>query len=225
MPLGLELDVPIVYIDPDVIALARVPSRPQDYRLGLVVSNYDGFIPFYFYPQDGVHSALQINPAGLATFIDGHTGHLARTEEWSPTRIHRLPCFRLDTILHGLQVSSVPFLKVDVQGFELRVLDGLANSLELIHFLQIEVRLTAVPLYADSPDKQQIVEWLTKRGFQLLLTQLHTWDQEADLIFVNTNYHGVKTPVSLSMIRRSSATQTTRRHPGILRRILKRRAR
>ena len=228
-PIGLELDIPIMFIDPDVAALANLPVRPQDRRLNVVAANYDGFIPFYFYPGDGVHSALKVDHAVVESFIDGHTGRSGLLEEWQTTRIEQLPCFRLDTIITALGVSSVPFLKVDTQGFELQVLEGLTGALESIQFLQVEVRLTSSALYTDSPDSEQVSKWVTDRGFRLVSTHPHTWGQEADLIFENPNYHGQKTQVSLSMLQHSRAMREsdqdsgfTRSHPHRIRRWLER---
>lgn len=65
---------------------------------------------------------------------------------------------RLDTLARGyLQSGTVPFLKIDTQGYEDRVLDGATDLLGKAKGLQLE--LSFVPLY----EGQQLFDALTER--------------------------------------------------------------
>ncbi|TKB92108.1 MAG: FkbM family methyltransferase [Nitrospira sp.] len=58
------------------------------------------------------------------------------------------------------------FLKIDTQGFTMKVLDGGEQALEAILGLQVEMSL--VPLYEGEPLIGEVVSFLQRRGFTLL---------------------------------------------------------
>jgi FkbM family methyltransferase len=58
-----------------------------------------------------------------------------------------------------------PFLKIDSQGFEGRILDGAAASLPRFHGVQLEMSL--VPLYEGQELFDEILHRLTSEGFEL----------------------------------------------------------
>ena len=55
------------------------------------------------------------------------------------------------------------FLKVDTQGYDLRVLAGATQTLERVHALQVE--LAVDPVYEGAPDLVESLGWLRSRGF------------------------------------------------------------
>jgi FkbM family methyltransferase len=57
-----------------------------------------------------------------------------------------------------------PFLKLDVQGYELETLRGAAKSLPRIHGIQVE--LSFVPLYEGGPLWMEVVEFMQDHGFR-----------------------------------------------------------
>lgn len=71
--------------------------------------------------------------------------------------IQRVPCHRLDSLVGD---EPVALLKLDVEGFELRVLEGASAILERHHPV----------LYVENDrleNSQSLVEWLLKRGYRL----------------------------------------------------------
>jgi FkbM family methyltransferase len=81
-----------------------------------------------------------------------------------------------------------PFLKLDVQGFELEALRGAERSLPKLVGVQCELSL--VPLYAGAPTHKQVMEHLEAAGFRLAGFEPALFDPEtaellqADGIFV-----------------------------------------
>lgn len=61
--------------------------------------------------------------------------------------------------------GETPFLKLDVQGFEMPVLEGAADVLDRLAGLQIELSL--VPLYSGETLLPDVVRYLGERGFTL----------------------------------------------------------
>jgi FkbM family methyltransferase len=76
---------------------------------------------------------------------------------------------RLDDFCARESISSVDFVKIDVEGAELQVLEGGKEAIEAYRpamLIEIEARHTA--RYGHSPE--DIVGWLLKRGYGM-----HTW--------------------------------------------------
>lgn len=73
---------------------------------------------------------------------------------------------RLDEVLcEVLGQTTAPrvWLKMDTQGYDLRVMDGAARALPLIVAIQSE--LSVVPLYSDMPDYVEALIYFRKLGF------------------------------------------------------------
>lgn len=80
--------------------------------------------------------------------------------------IERAPVSCLDTVACDyLKPDSVPFLKIDTQGYEDRVLGGAVQLLEKVKGLQLE--LSFVPLYDGQLLHDELVERLRAIGFAI----------------------------------------------------------
>lgn len=78
----------------------------------------------------------------------------------------RVPLRRLDTLAPDyLRQNSVPFLKIDTQGYEDRVLSGATSVLETTAGLQMELSL--VPLYKGQQLFRTFMDKLDAKGFDL----------------------------------------------------------
>lgn len=74
---------------------------------------------------------------------------------------------RLDDVFDQyVQTGEVPFLKLDVQGYELHVLEGATGIIDRIAGIQAEMSL--VPLYQDAPLYSEVVAWANAHGFSLM---------------------------------------------------------
>ncbi|MBU2213502.1 FkbM family methyltransferase [Patescibacteria group bacterium] len=82
---------------------------------------------------------------------------------------------RLDDMIDGTTISRPALLKIDAQGYEDRVLRGSEKTLQYIDAVLIEVSL--VPLYEGQWLKEDLCNWLTKKGFRYVETvhQHHTF--------------------------------------------------
>lgn len=74
-----------------------------------------------------------------------------------------VPVRRLDSYASELDLRPNVLLKIDVQGFEDEVLAGAEQVLRLTHLVQVEVSM--IPLYEDSPSFTDVLLWLERRGF------------------------------------------------------------
>jgi Methyltransferase FkbM domain len=74
-----------------------------------------------------------------------------------------VPVERLDAIIDKIVPSGRFFLKMDTQGYDLKVMKGAAGCLDRICMLQSEVAMK--PLYEGAPAYRESLEALEKLGF------------------------------------------------------------
>lgn len=78
----------------------------------------------------------------------------------------RVPLARLDTLARPfVSAGSVPFIKIDTQGYEDRVLDGATEVLSRAAGIQLELSL--VPLYEGQQLFRALLDRLEATGFEL----------------------------------------------------------
>jgi FkbM family methyltransferase len=93
--------------------------------------------------------------------------HVAAAPQSAYVGTERVRVARLDSIREEiLRPEERVFLKLDVQGFELAVLDGAAETLQQVEVLQTE--LSFFPLYAGDAPFAEVLNRLDDEGFNLL---------------------------------------------------------
>lgn len=92
---------------------------------------------------------------------------------------------RLDKVLLEQNVSKVDIVWLDVQGYELSVLDGFGDYLKSVDFMHLEA--AEIPYYKGHPDKEAVVNYLTTFGFDILHFELapNHPNREGDLYVIN----------------------------------------
>lgn len=77
---------------------------------------------------------------------------------------------RLDDIFGDhYRADDCAFVKIDAQGYEMRILEGAAESLPAIRGIQVEMSL--VPMYRGEARMTDLVTFLEERGFVLMSVQ------------------------------------------------------
>lgn len=93
---------------------------------------------------------------------------LQSTAKWRSVEIEDIEVRRLDDIFHAA-ISDLAeprvLLKMDTQGYDLRVFQGAAQSLRHIHALHSE--LSVVPIYAGMPHYIEALDTFERAGFEL----------------------------------------------------------
>lgn len=157
--LALRAAARIVAIEPapDSFGVLRERWEPRGVRCVHAAAGADsGEMDFHLYGGDMTHSALPPE-TGVSAGV-GWLGDIRRTI--------RVPVRRLDDVLGELAPEGpVHFLKIDVQGFEDRVLRGAPKTLDRTRSVLIEVHFNRV--YAGSCLADDVCVLLRERGFRL----------------------------------------------------------
>lgn len=108
---------------------------------------------------------------------------------------HRVPVRRLDGLWQELGLKASPdvgervLLKMDTQGWDIEVLEGLGERISAVTLIQTEI--AAAPLYDGAAALPEAVRYLNERGFDLLYLSPVNIDHgrlqvlEYDAVFVN----------------------------------------
>ena len=115
--------------------------------------------------EDGeaeIHVAANSVSSSLLPTLERHVTAAAdsRTERTEPVRT-----VRLDRDAGAeLEDARAPYLKLDVQGYELSALEGAAGVLDRL--VAVELELSLVPLYEGAPTLPALFEYLAPLGFK-----------------------------------------------------------
>jgi 2-O-methyltransferase len=93
---------------------------------------------------------------------------------------------RLDALARRCGLTVIDYIHMDVQGAELRVLDGAGALLDSVRVIWMEVE--AKPLYKDQPLKADVEKFMESRGFEKRLDTVGAIS--GDQLYVNTRYYG-----------------------------------
>ena len=100
-------------------------------------------------------------------------------------------CMRLDAY-DGIPARGTVFLKIDVQGFEIEVLQGATTLLPRLCAIQLELSL--VPLYQGAPVMTEVIRYLDERGFELFQLQPGFRDERDGRLLQADGYFVRRTP-------------------------------
>lgn len=97
----------------------------------------------------------------------------------------QVPITTIRQYLTDKEIEGVYLAKIDVQGYELKVLQGAGECLQKIDHIFVESAIQ--PLYEEAPDFTDIFRFLTEKGFHLMA--LRSWHRgnhvlmETDMLF------------------------------------------
>jgi FkbM family methyltransferase len=135
---------------------ARAGSDPRWVAHHVALGDAGGWLEMNVTAGDVFCSALA--PSAACATLFGASSRVLRTE--------RVPVLRLDELLPRLVPRErwhAVHLKLDTQGYDLRVLRGLGDGLGALTSIQTELSL--VPIYEQQPGYLEVLEFLRAAGF------------------------------------------------------------
>jgi FkbM family methyltransferase len=110
-----------------------------------------------------IHVAGNSQSSSVLGMLDAHSDAAPESRYLDKEKV---PLYRLDSLLPSyLSQDMVPFLKIDTQGYEDRVIKGAKGVLSQITGLQLEMSL--VPLYEGQKLYPEMMEVVSAAGFKL----------------------------------------------------------
>lgn len=172
----LHPDTPVYGFEPDVRDAARIAAALTNYHvLAVAVDEVDGLRDLRVNRIPGCSSLHPLDGDGLHAWPGGFNfAELGRLT---------VPTLRLDTFLDYAGVDTVQWLKIDTQGHDLAVLRSLGERLGDVVQIVIEVCVAAKGTYERMPSADDILDYLTARGFVLVDQHAQTQGFEENWTF------------------------------------------
>jgi FkbM family methyltransferase len=142
--------------------------------LPMAVSDTDGYANFLINSCDGSSSLVRMEESGLAHWKDFE--YAVKSEVFVQT-------VRLDTFMNLAELRSVDYLKVDAEGVDLRVIQSAGDRLKDIKRITLEVDVAPDRLYQGAPSRDEVIDFMTKREFQLVEFESQNAGRQENLTF------------------------------------------
>lgn len=162
-------------------SLARqVMTRAANFVvLPMAVSDSDGLSKFFINACDGSSSLVRMEEPGLAHWKD-----LDLTVHSTVV----VPTIRLDTFMKLSELQRIDYLKVDAEGSDLKVIQSAGERLEDIRKIKLEVDITPERLYEGAPSRDEVINFMVSRWFELTETELQNNGRQENLTFTRASH-------------------------------------
>lgn len=127
----------------------------------------------------------------LCPFNTGNSMFLEVTNYFGTTNyiIDHLPMSTLDSFIIEKSLKLPDFVKLDVQGAELVILDGMVNTLPHVKYFQIEVSLHR--WNKDAPMAEEIITYMASKGYYMIdileIHMLYGYLGQIDILFAHSS--------------------------------------
>jgi FkbM family methyltransferase len=101
--------------------------------------------------------------AGVVQFTDEKRKDDNNRVSLQATQGIEVPCVTLNSLVQEHRIARIDLLKIDVEGFEMRVLEGAADILDRVGCIYIEVLDHNLRKFGSSAS--ELIRFLTQRGF------------------------------------------------------------
>ena len=177
-----KLNLPVIFIDADQVALHKLEVDSDDLIVNAAISSRNGLAKFNIYPHDGTSSLCETDLKNATSWEIGN--RKSTQEDWTCQEINIIPMITLGDIIETLGIEQIAALKIDAQGHDFEVVKGIGQHFDKINYIELEVQIVKHELYKNSSKKEEVIEFLKKREFDLIATFLQSWNQEQNLCFL-----------------------------------------
>jgi FkbM family methyltransferase len=131
----------------------------------IAISDEDTYRSFNYHNHYGYSSFLEIDKEGEFA---------KKCQEEDPgfddvTLVFDVQTKRLDTFMQENHIEHIDFLKIDTQGTDLNVIKSLGKMINKVDIIEAEVQIK--PLYKNSFQKEEIIDFMEKNNFNLILEE------------------------------------------------------
>jgi len=163
----------IYSFEPDPASFAKLRALADSvgriHAINAAVGDTDGHAAFYVNRFDETSSLLKAAPGASQYLLDA--SGLTLHSEIS------VPVFSLDRFCEEHGITRIDLLKLDAQGYEMRILDGAWALVGRLAIPLIYLEVSFVRIYEGQPLFPEIYQYLFERGYRLVWlyeTSFHT---------------------------------------------------
>jgi len=165
MQLASEFPEAQIYsFEPDPHSFSRLRAAANGVRrietVNAAVGDRDGKAAFFVNQFDQTSSLLKTAP-GADQYVADKTALVMRSEI-------EVPVLTLDGFCASRGITRIDVLKLDAQGYELRILDGAHDLLNRQGIPSIYLEVCFVQIYEGQPLFPEIYQYLFERGYRLV---------------------------------------------------------
>jgi FkbM family methyltransferase len=146
-------------------------SYPQFNTFNVAASNKTGIVQF----QAGIIGVEE--NVGVSSVLNRTMGELKHD-------LIEVESIRMDEFMNENFIDSFDFMKIDVEGFGLQVLEGFGDKIKKTKYIQIEVEIKQV--WEGQSYYTDIVEYMKTLGFEIL-DEVDLDQYQKDIILKNIN--------------------------------------
>jgi FkbM family methyltransferase len=171
----------LVYaFEPNWIFARQIMARAANFVvLPMAVSDVDGYADFFINACDGSSSLQRMEESGKVHWKD--FDYTVKSKAVVQT-------IRLDTFMKLADIRSIDYLKVDAEGVDLRVVQSAGGRLKDINRIMLEVDVAPDRLYEGAPGRDQVMEFMTKSGFELVHSESQNAGRQENLTFASRHF-------------------------------------
>lgn len=136
-------------------------------------------------------SNFYVNTSNLTSFFfaKSSTSNLQSNVEEMEFKMRKANVARLDTFIKQNTIAEIDLLKINAPGYEFQVLKGAGKYINCIQKILIQISNNSI--YENVSSKEEIVEYLTNKGFRLVYTPSLTEGLKENLEFVRINRYSI----------------------------------
>lgn len=158
-----------------------IEAHPECYQH---ISNY--------YPQYNSFNIAASNKTEVTNFNAGIVGEeknigvsslLKRTLSPFKCNVVEVDGWRMEDFMEQLNIDNFDFMKVDVEGFSLQVLEGFGDKIKNIKYIQMEVEIQEV--WEGQSYYEEILSYMESMGFKLS-NEILLDEYQKDILLENT---------------------------------------
>ena len=147
----------------------KMSKNKNEIVLNTALSDFSQTIDFNLCEKQEVSSAYLPNHNFLTLFPE--------PERWRVLKTIRIKADTLDNSLKKSNIKDLDFIKIDTQGYELKILNGSVENLDKVIGLELEVEFA--PLYENQPLFGDVDSFVRSFGFELFDIQRYYWKRKA----------------------------------------------
>lgn len=145
------------------------------------VCDYDGVVKFYPIDKEKTITTWEDGNQGASSLFKASGNY--EVEQYAQTETD-VPCVRLDSFMKENNIPRIDILWMDVQGAELKALEGLGKRIRDVKVVHCEVEM--MEIYSNQPLFHEVKHYLNKHGFKFMGFSTKS-KYSGDAVFVKRN--------------------------------------